>query len=223
MNKIIVCNGGYRTGSTLSFMIVLRLLRFSGVAGLEVESIGASDKEITSLFNLEPTLLRNWWVVKCHRYWPPKEGIPEHCFVIHTFRPALQVAASLHVIKPNLTFEQIAAELHYQHTVKKKNEYRGSLCIPYTKIYGDIDWTVRAITNFLSIPIEEHAIDWVANELSIESVSKLCKLVADGAADPYTQLRHNQISDTCGHPEGWKQTLPDGWEDKIRKMNLDEC
>ena len=91
--RAIICNGGYRTGSTLSFNIVMKIVERTKLLGINYKFAGPMPyKPVESFINLDPVFLTTKFVIKSHEYTP--DVYPEDVKIIYTYRNPLAVAAS---------------------------------------------------------------------------------------------------------------------------------
>lgn len=201
--KVIVCNGGKRTGSTLSYMIALKLLER---AKIPFEARGSSPDEIDSLIK---SPLR-WFVIKCHT-WLPKNNL-DHVPVIHTVRDPLQVAASLLHVNPQVPLETVLETLR-QNRIRQSMMRRKGLIISYSDLYHNLPLAIARISVLIKIKPSDLICGKIANQLGISKIATKCEAMKQ--ADSYTQLRPNHLSPHLGNPEGWRAVLSEEWIERI--------
>lgn len=206
MYKIVICNGGYKTGSTLSFNMALRLVES---VVWPVESFGAKHHQITTLCDLDTAFLRSWWVIKSHSYVPLK--VYEHVRVIHTDRNPCAVAASCLAMKwadDPATLDSVLATLKSQKELLAHHRGRtDTLILSYDKMYWQLYDALVETAVFLGLEVSDVTLSSIAEELSVNQMAERCKQIPDGEADSRYQLRGDNVGAYKGDPNAWKQVL----------------
>lgn len=209
MNKIIVCNGGYRTGSTWLYNVVIKLVKGSGVAGTSIETVGIDQEGGESLIQIRPDLLRAWWLLKCHVFTPKKTF--DHVRHIRTYRNPWAVLASHLYIKglKTLTDEQIEVFCETMSASilrdKQHKDREDSLMINYERLFLLPREIINEVDKFIGSNATGHLKDSIHRELSIGEVDDLTRKLKK--ADYQTQWRPNHISPQRGAIDGWMNVL----------------
>lgn len=209
MNKIIMCNGEYRSGSTWLFNVVLGLVKGSGISGKRFESLGVDQEDGDSLSALRPNLLRTWWVLKCHVFVPTKKF--DHVRHIRTHRSPWAILASHMYIKSlkTLTDEQIikfCRGIRMSRSITDAHETRDDcLTIDYPKLFLLPREVIDEVDAFIGSNASEDVKDNLCSALAIQRIKR--KTGKMQRADMYTQWRPNHISDQNGAIDGWMNVL----------------
>lgn len=202
-SKIIIANGGYRTGSTLCFAITVKLLEYYGIG----DSVGGiPPKEIKKLISSKQTSDK-WLVVKTHDWIPEKliSGVVQ----LYTYRNPFDVAASS--IKGYVDKDTEDAIFEQLHINKKQiQDYalrNDTLIIDYDMFYGREGKMAHYIANFLGLPPVEKIFNQIQAELNITQVEKLTSGMDREQIDEKLQFRGEHISISKGKPYAWYEFL----------------
>lgn len=206
--KVVVCNGGYKTGSTLTFNIMLKVVETTNEP---MQSYGHND--VVKILN-KP--IDKWYVVKSHTFCPDEKM--DHLRIVHTYRNPFSVAASCFGMVESKLEKDRNHVINVLKTQKKMKEYHSkrsdTFISPYEQTYENPHKTIRQIAEFLKIEINENDVENIASDLTVDKVFKECQ--KNEEADPYTQLRPDNISKYKGDPEAWKQVLSDEFVKRIK-------
>jgi len=211
----IICNGGYRTGSTAAFNIILNIVSESGILGKDFRSVGANHSQIQSFVDLHPIFLTHRYVIKTHDYYP--EDVSENIKLVYTYRSPLSSAASMANTMPNWDENKIYSECikNYTNYLKyKKNDK--ILVVKYDDITNNILSVVRSIGQYLKADLSQDTCNKIAKNCSLDRVEQICKSLKT-EADPYTQYRKNQISKYKGSDDYYHKILSKELIEKIQK------
>ena len=207
MNKVIVCNGEYRSGSTFVYNAVLKL---ANEARIEVKlASGGNQAEINRVINSD---LKGLKVLKSHVYQPCAEA--RKALVIRSRRNPYAIFNSLARMKGydvnNLSdsnYTKLIDEVIRQKEITRA--WKNHLCmdIDYEAIYLTPRDVVAHIASFCYFKVTNNGIGRVTDELSIESVKvhtdKLTKV------DCRDQWRPNHISKEMGRSDAWMANIPE--------------
>jgi hypothetical protein len=220
---IIVCNGGYRTGSTLTFNLCVKIAE----AGNNKVLVNGLNNDLLheKINNYKPN---EYWVIKSHDF-SPVEYYP-FLKVVHSYRHPYQVAASniiRHREKGNDTLTR-EDNNHVINIIKKQKENtlkiierKDCLLLSYDNLVTKLEDVIRKTAIFLNINLDKNQIINIKNELSIKNIKKYCsKLTVK--ADPLTQLRKNHIGMFEDNLDYWKSVVPSNMIERInREVNID--
>lgn len=214
MGKIIVCNGGYRTGSTLSFNIV-RLLHEQ--ANIECESIGANAATVLNMIDEEELLC----IAKVHHWSPP--DIPS-IKTLHTIRCPYEVSASMVQLSAShgrpVDWDKAIEALKTAKELTKAMEAKSNaLVIDYESLMNSPVESILKIAYFLDIEVSGWAVKMIEDETSVnKAIDRIMNMEAE--ACPTTQLRKNHIGKYKGTPGLWD--LPPEIVERIREEVVGE-
>lgn len=203
---IIICNGGYRTGSTLTFNICIKTAELN------------CEKVLSMGMNKEPLIefiknhdLKEYWVIKSHDFICLEEYNP-NIKIVHSCRHPLQAAASnLLLDKENkiynekILIDRIVSQKDFLLKLKNRKD---TLILNYKLLVNNLPKAIKKTTAFLDFPVVKQNIENIANDLSRENVKKFCdNLEID--ADSRTQFRKNHIKNFNYNINYWKDILPE--------------
>jgi len=213
MNRVIVCNGGYRTGSTVIFNIIRSLVDRQDIG---YTSEGTSNWLAEEYCRKENDCLK---ILKIHRWVPDWEG-RENVQFIYTFRNLLDVAASNLTVSFGGEWSNVMAGLYMQKTQEEAmRERMDTLMISYDDIYSDLKKVVQSIARFLNFDITVEQGEKISGEWSLEEVKKQIKGLRGLEANSLTQFRANHVSSkTEGRPGGWEDILTKEQAKQVRGM-----
>jgi len=214
MNTII-CNGGYRSGSTLVFNICREILEYQGN---DFSSYGKSAKAIDKRLISAP---KQQSVIKCHLYThEPQEGLG----FVYSHRDYRGVAASMRMLmmrewegraEHGLTDEDWAyvmdilykADEVYKHTKGRSDVF----IFDYdTALNGGImDW-VKSISEFMGCHVPWGECQSIAQRVGVKRAMEITEWLTAlrMPADSRTELRRNHIGEFEGKPRAWEEVLP---------------
>lgn len=205
---IIVCNGGYRTGSTLAYNIC-RLV--ASRAGLMVNALGCSHDHLVELCLGH----FGFWVAKSH-FFVPLQCLP-HLRIVYTCRRPLAVAASLKLWKPHQDDDWIVSELRRQRAMTEYlSDCQDTLVIPYDQLVSNMEVTIKDIAAHMGIGIGEDQVVRIKDELAVVRIKELSQAIPPGRHDPITQFRHNHIQD--GGDDYWRKILSPALVERINEL-----
>lgn len=208
MSNVIVCNGGYRTGSTLSFNIV-RLLHEQ--AGIECESIGSNAATVLKMIDEEELLC----IAKVHHWSPP--DIPS-IKTLHTIRSPYEVSASMVQLSAShgrpVDWDVAIASLITANELTKAMEVKSNaLVVDYELLMNRPVESILKIAYFLGIEVSGWKVKRIEDETSVDkAIDHTMRMEAE--ACPTTQLRKNHIGKYRGVPGLWD--LPTEIVERIR-------
>jgi len=210
MNQIIVCNGGYRTGSTVVFNIVRSLIKEQDLPFVAEGIANWLAEEYCRKRQKCPRIL------KIHSWFPDWE-CKKNVYFLYTYRNLLDVAASNLTISYGGDWSRVMAYLYLQKAQEElMRKRKDALLISYDDIFNDLAKVVQSIAHFLELTVESGIRNRIANDWSLESVKKKIVGLKGVEADSVTQFRANHISKiTGGKPGGWKKVLT---EDQARQV-----
>jgi hypothetical protein len=207
MNKVIVCNGEYRSGSTFVYNAVLKLAE---QAKIEVALVaGGNQQDISSEIASNRDGLR---VFKTHIYRPCLEA--RKALVIRSRRNPYAIFNSLarmHGYDVNnlsdSNYKKLIVEIVRQKEITRAWKNHVSLDIDYEAIYLTPRDVVARIASFCYFKVTNNGIERVTDELSIEAVkAHTDKLKKVNSRD---QWRPNHISKEMGRSDAWMSNIPE--------------
>ena len=217
---LVICNGMYRSGSTLQYNICRSL-----VEKLDIGK-GEGFFEGNQLFNSQDQFLE--WskdplfhVIKIHNFSPKAvemslNGSVKICYI---YRDIRDVAASLKnkdKVNDQALITTLDAAIETYHKIK---HVPNVLIQKYETVVIDIHQAIKQLVVFLGLKASEDEIEWVKKECSVENVKKvMSSLVAsDQDTQPHTSLQylydsktllhHNHISNNSGFSSVWRVDL----------------
>ena len=224
----IVCNGGYRTGSTLVYNLAAAVVglkesvTMSGVHSSVVQTYGALQTEGTE-------------VIKNH-VWQPTGSEPLGVKVLYTYRDLRDLAVSfLYLAEKKVPEDHILIEARRQHLITGYMKYlqttvwydrtpvKKIMLVNYERYYGDIKKLLMDLGSFLGVGVSDEQSLKIANEWEIPKIQNKANKIAKDTHEIGTQLRHGHISDHKGEPGCWVKLLPPKLLTKILSIGvLDE-
>jgi len=223
MNKIIVCNGAYRSGSTWAFNVVLKLVKYTGISGNQMESLGVDQEHADKMIGKPLSDRKLWSVLKIHYYSPGFEP-RDHVKIIRTYRNPWAVLASHMYIRglKDLTDEQIQTFCENQRLARAltllHKSRPDSLCIEYETLYHLPYEVIDKIDKFIGTKASIEIKTRIMHQLEIEQVVKDTKNIKGW--DRYTQWRPNHVSDGRGKPDHWMEVLDEGLMRRVEKVGF---
>lgn len=166
---LLICNGMYRSGSTLQYNLVKGLVESSHLG--EGESFfSASDvnrmKETFSEWENDNV----YHVIKMHDVYPYLNNSSDKIKVFYIYRDLRDVATSL-IEKLNLEqdglIEMLDAAVSSSEEIMR---HPGTYSQQYERVLNDLHVALYEISSCLNIPINKEVLDKIVNECSIESV-----------------------------------------------------
>lgn len=194
MSSVVLVAGGYRTGTTVAYMIAQRLL---AAAGQDHEALGVDASTIAVALRMEEA----WLVLKGHDVALP-EGPGQR--VIWCDRDAVDAIASYSrfVSLP----EAVDA---WRRTLKLRRFYEADrhdvLWLNYEWLYRRPRHRVDLIAEHLGLAVRPELRVAIASDLSAERV----KQIADGLAeaDSWSELRPGHVGANLGRPRSTSPEL----------------
>lgn len=210
---IIVCNGGNRTGSTLSYNIARVLCELTGI---EHSCFGSTPEQTMNLL-INP--LQPVHVVKMHHWSPPDV---QSIKTIHTVRDYREVAASYSMLQEadgnKCDWEKVMSLLHEQRELTKALKHKDNvLFLWYNSLMEALPIQIEMVADFINIKAKPSIIDRVVKQVDINYAKQRCKDMRGGACY-VSQLRKNHIGKFNGQPRMWDtDNLPLWVEQRIDK------
>lgn len=211
MSNVIICNGGYRTGSTLSFNI-LRLLHKE--LDIECQSMGANPETVFNMVVNE----EDWvCIAKVHHWNPPDTPTIK---TVHTKRSPYEVASSMQMLSKankrpvdwDVAIQSLITAKELTEAMKAKSN---ALVIGYEKLMKYPFLQICRVVNFLGleIPVGNMMMKRIIEETKVDNA---IDVITDmkGEACPVTQLRKYHIGKYKGEPGLWD--LPPEIVERIR-------
>ena len=217
---LVICNGMYRSGSTLQYNICRSL-----VEKLDIGK-GEGFFEGNQLFNSQYQFLE--WskdplfhVIKIHDFYPKAvemslNGSVKICYI---YRDIRDVAASLKnkdKVNARALITTLDAAIETYHKIK---HVPNVLIQKYENVVIDIAQAIKQLVVFLGLKASEDEIEWVSKECSVENAKKVMSSLVASARDtqPHTSLQylydsktllhHNHISNNSGARGVWRVDL----------------
>lgn len=165
---IIVANGGYRTGSTLAYMIPQRLFE---ALSIKFESGVVSHEDILELDDSKNR------IIKSHNFMPPNRLKYR---TIYTRRNYLDVCSS---------FVQAGFDLDYNIEIAEEKRRRRlmlelpCLTVDYEDFYENEIYLVRKIAAYLDLVINEKLATEVADMVSIKTIRSIADVLSSENSD----------------------------------------
>jgi len=199
--RIVVINGGYRTGSTVAFNLVRELFDSLGVEYVSAlrDRPAAVDNEL-AMYAREPY----WAVLKCH-VWVPMAtwGMPG-IHVLHTHRPPLDVAASMGRFDKHrngvMTEVVRQAVLRRYHERAHTQRIHAPLLISYDYYYRKPVDRVWLIAEHLGLDVSGDTIERITASTGVGAAEKLSAGLDHGAQDRRTLIQGDHIGPDRGEP-----------------------
>ena len=215
--KVVVCNGGYRTGSTLSFHICLKIAEKNNVPNLN--SVGTSDEVIREILGQDHG--NSWWIIKSHTF-KKIDKIYPNLKLIHSYRNPLSVAAS-HQTRHGMP-EDDADYMNYvfsylkeqRETTLSLKDKKSCLLVSYDKLVDDTVNSVKSIAKHIGLPLTDEQANEIKEDVSVEKTKEMCNQIDVGGINAYTQMRYGQIGKYDGRTDYWKEILSDSLINKIK-------
>ncbi len=172
---IVVCNGGYRTGSTLVYSICIALLD------------KAADDYIYGVYGHEEILTLSDdcnHILKSHNWLPPKDSSIK---TIYTRRHHLDVYASFVKMKKigQAIDIDVIANLVEEQRRREHMLRRDCLTLDYEDIFDNIEFTVRKIADFLGVDLSPMSIERVAVEFTRENLKPKTDVATGSGGIPW--------------------------------------
>lgn len=165
---LLVCNGMYRSGSTLQHKLVCRLIgaRGSNVGFWTSEEVATKHSRLSLMAKDQ-----NIYILKTHSAIP---RLPGSVRIIYSHRDLRDVAVSLYS-KLECSQEVMLSLLDECVDVYKSNIDSPAGCIlvqSYELLTSDLESCVQQLAHFLGIDLSAREMELLAKEYSIDSVSK---------------------------------------------------
>jgi hypothetical protein len=206
--RIVICNGGYRTGSTTVYNICKLLIEKSNKA---LKSSLYPESYMKELVESEPAI---WHNCKIHNWIP--DIITPYVKIIHSYRNPFDSAASwysryqcgerhgLFTTGNQFDIEKIISfNLKQVESIKLNKKIKSSLLIPYNEILC-LEKVVSKISKYLELDTDDKTIDEISNKLDINKIKAFSHEMKEDH-DSKTQFRKWHVSKhTSGNPEGYK-------------------
>jgi hypothetical protein len=202
----VVCNGGYRTGSTVAYNIVREILALRGMpytGGLRSEP-----GEVDAAADAFPEG-RDWVVLKSH-VWAPSTAVP-WMRVIYTTRDYFDVAASL--VRHRESWDAVEADLQWQveMDVRHRNPLFVELYRPLILAY-DYYWhrpgeRVDMIGRHIGVKLSRSEVIHVLNRTSVDRAVAVQETLVDQGQDPDTLIQAGHVGAHRGQPGYGRTTL----------------
>ncbi len=215
MSKFIICNGGYRTGSTRLYNIVRHLYEIKNVDYIA----HGGDERMLNLFKNKP--VAPVYVIKAHYLCP--DPYPE-LRMINIRRDYRGVAASIFLLMQNTygtesidrpTADDIFVKLDAQQKITAQcDERTDAIVVRYRTLMEKPLNLIKRVGNFLNIETtnyQRQIINIRSNIYTNKSIVENLKTEADGR----TELRQNHISKYEGDPDAWQKVLPPEFAQEI--------
>lgn len=213
---IYIVNGFYRTGSTLVYIILQKIMDYSGIKYIYA---GENKNQIDEIIK-NP---KSNYVIKTHDWMP--QGNYENVKILYTIRNPLDYVASKAIravyeerIKADSNNIPILDDHWKKHILTKVKEQienqkklvnrKDTLILEYESLYYNIRDNIKKISDFINIPVNDIIIDKITHEVSLSEIKKQLEKIPQQGADPKTQLRHGQISRYNGKSGYWYKILP---------------
>lgn len=211
----IICNGGYRTGSTLVYNLAAEILGPVKMSGPH----SSMDQTFEAIRTKETE------VIKTH-IWQPTGSEPKHVKVLYTYRDLRDMAVSfLYLAERKIPEEHILIESRRQNMISKYMKYLQSaqwandaLLIRYENYYGDNPRLVRDIAKFLEIDLDDKKVEEIAVKWCISKIREKSLKIEKMSFDTKTQLRHGHVTAHAGKPGSWASYLPSELLNKILEI-----
>jgi hypothetical protein len=205
--QIVICNGGYRTGSTLAYNVLKQLAQYCAPNFIDY-SLMSVTKSIVETIATHPKK-KKLGVMKTHS-WAPTEFEPAHVKTIYTTRNPYDVAGSLYFLADRkvedfTVFNEVCRQKHLNLYMSRLQQ--NVLTIDYERYYRQEKNLIRAIANFLQLAPTEIQVDAIYDQICLEKMKKLGDSISAGSLDQATQLRTRHINKTKGAPGGWEKHL----------------
>ena len=177
----IVCNGGYKTGSTFVYSVVLEIFRVAKITYLNAVVDGSEIIDLNDRFH---------WIIKSHNWIPPTDGDIK---TIYTRRDYLDVYASFEKIEKYEKRDiDIIDNLILEKSRRREMLDRPSLTIDYEDLFDNELWVVKQINSYLNRMVSETQEILIANKLSRKNL----KYITDKALfEDETPWHSHHISD----------------------------
>jgi hypothetical protein len=224
---IIVCNGGYRTGSTLSYNLCVKVAELSGK---EVFVKGASDASLKDFIKNHNQ--KEFWVIKSHDFMP--DEVHPFVKIVHSYRHPYQSMASRIYRTKVKSIDTPARNIEiYMNDIKKQKDNflklskrPDCLILTYDLMVGKMEIAIKKIAAHFGFPnlnkiksVKENIIK-IKKELSVENIKNFCSTIEN--ADQRTQLRKNHIGKYEDRTDYWKEVLHQELiEQIIQELGLD--
>ena len=212
---IFIVNGFYRTGSTLVYIIIQKIMEYSKI---EYVYAGENKNQIDEIIK-NP---QSNYVIKTHDWMP--QGNYENVKILYTIRNPLDYVASKAIraayeerIKVDSNNIPILDDNWKKHILTKVKEQienqkklvnrKDTLILEYESLYYNIRDNIKKISEFINIPANE-LINEIEYDVSMPEIKKQIEKIPQQGADPKTQLRHGQISEYNGKSGYWYKILP---------------
>lgn len=197
MSSVVLVAGGYRTGTTLAYMVAQRLL---AAAGQDHAALGCDATTYAAALRLaEP-----WIVIKAHDI-QLAQG-PNYRVVWCDRDPVDAIASYVRYVP---LVEAVDA---WRRTVELRRFYaagrRDVLWLDYETLYRRPQHRVDLIAAHLGLDVPEEMRAAIAVDLSAMRVKKLADDLTE--ADSWTELRPGHVGDELGRPRSAPSALRAG-------------
>lgn len=218
MGSVVVVNGWYRTGSTLCFYTVQRILAAKGVPFLVAgQDYKDADQMIANYLESDSD---EWLVLKSHN-WMPSDRSEGRVITIYTKRhPAdimrsaiayrrRQAAADGVPYDEAVIFGQLLSGLQWLLLF-----YRYVLphlpmnVIDYETYYSQPKALIEHLGQLLGFSLTADQIDAIALEVDVQRVKEWTDNL-DGPMDQQSHFRKHAVSESLGEPDGSLEGLPE--------------
>jgi hypothetical protein len=220
---VVVCNGGYRTGSTVIYNICKLLFEYNEKTNCRID-FGWLDLLKSDLIQNVPT---DNYVVKTH-VWFPKE-IKEHVKLIYSYRNPFDTVASMCFMHWNPDGPLVYKYESDEHMAKAVSwnirrqineavdtkEKGVALMIPYDDII-DLKSAIKDIALHLNLEATPQIIEKISNDLNIEKIKRQVDTMGEKVLSG-TQFRKCHISDQSRGASGGFLMLEENLQDIVIK------
>lgn len=226
---IIVCNGGYRTGSTLSYNLCVKVAELSGK---KVFVKGANNDSIKDFIKNHNQ--KEFWVIKSHDFMP--DEVNPFVKIVHSYRhPYQSMASRIYRTKfksinlPDRSIKVYMNDIKEQkNNLLKLSKRPDCLILNYDLMVVKMEIAIRKIAAHFGFPnlnkrksVKENIIK-IKKELSIENVKNFSSKIEENGADQRTQFRKDHIGKYEDRIDYWKEVLHPELIDQItQELGLD--
>lgn len=233
MAAVVVVNGWYRTGSTLCFYAVQRILAARGLP-FRVAGQDFADADTMIAEHLAQAT-GEWLVLKSHN-WLPSADNQDRVITLHSRRHPADIMRSA----MKLRRRQFAASGRSEADADAQSVrdgvpglvwlllfYRYMLprlpmhVIEYEKFYDQPRRLVVHLAGLLNLALTEAEIENVMADIDVRRIKDWTDRL-DGPMDPQSHFRQYAISETLGRPDGSLEDLPDVYRTLIERAGLAE-
>ncbi len=215
-HTIYIVNGYYRTGSTLVYIIIQKLMEYA-----ETRYIYAGENK-----NQIDEIIKNPksnYIIKTHDWKPSKNY--ENVKIIYTTRNPLDYIASKIIrgiymgrlktdsdnkpiiddIEEANILNNVMGQIENQKRLMNRND---TLIIEYESLYYNVRKNVKRISKFINIKITDAILNRITDEVGLIEIKRQIEEIPYRGADAKTQIRHGHISQYDGKSGYWYKILP---------------